>query len=184
MIVNQPIRSSRRSQAGVGTQSWAARSRSMTKQPRLSAQDHTLPLLGTVSAIAAIIGCFWFFVLCLSQPTIYPNPGLAAYTPPAGTRLVPLPRESDAPEFAEAPEDSPPPLSAMAQAPFSAMAQGQLRPKEAKATPPVRKHLHTTPREAEPTIVGYAQQWPGDGNRGSSRVPSGPRLTGGPKSWF
>jgi hypothetical protein len=152
----------------------------MTKQPRHSAQESAQPLLGTVTAIATVIGCFWFFVLYLSQPTIYPNPGLAAYAPPTGTRLVPPPRESDAPDLAEVPKNSPSPLTAMAQA--------QLREKEVqkdvKAVPQVRKHSRTTPREAEQPIVGYAQQWSGDGNRESSRVPSSPRLTGGPKSWF
>ena len=122
----------------------------MTKQP---ANEIAQPILWTVTAITMVIGCFWFFVFYLSQPTIYPNPGLAAYSPPAGTRLVPPPRESDAPDLAEVPENS--------SSPLTAMAQDQLRQKEVKAVPQVRKHPHTTPREAEQPIVGYAQQWPG-----------------------
>ena len=142
----------------------------MTKQP---ANEIAQPILWTVTAITMVIGCFWFFVFYLSQPTIYPNPGLAAYTPPAGTRLVPIPRKSDAPDLADIPESSPSPLTAMAQAP--------LREKEVKD---LRKHAHAIPREAEQPMVGYPQQWSGDSNRGNSRVPSSPRMTGGPKSWF
>jgi len=154
----------------------------MTKQPRLSVQESALPLVGIVSAIAAIIGCLWFFVLYLSQPTIFPNPGLAAYTPPVGTRLIPLPRDSDAPELAEVQAELPSPRSAMVQASVSAMAQAQPRQTEVKAPPQVRKHHHATSREAEQQIAGYAQQW--SGGKVSTRAPSGPHLTGGPKSWF
>jgi hypothetical protein len=167
----------------VGTQNCAMRSGSMTRQPRLSAQESVLPLVGTVSAIAAIIGCFWFFVLYLSQPTTFPNPGLAAYTSPVGTRLIPLPRESDAPELAEVQEELPSPRSAMAQASFSSVTQAQPRQTELKAPPQVRRHHHATSRDAERQIAGFAQQW-SDGNMVSTRAPSGPHLTGGPKSWF
>ena len=99
----------------------------MTELPRPSAFESGLPILWTVTAITAVFGCFWFFVLYLSQPTIYPNPGVAAYTPPAGTRLLPLPRESNAPALAEIPEDSPSPLTTMAQA--------QLRQKDVTGGP-------------------------------------------------
>jgi hypothetical protein len=142
----------------------------------MTRRESALPLFWTTTAIAAIVGSFWLFVIYLSQPTFYPNPGLAAYTPPAGTRLIPLLRESDAPELADVPEEPTPPLTAMAQA--------QLRQKPVKEAPQVRKHPPASPREAEKPTLGYTQQWSGDGNWGSSRAPDSSRLTGGPKSWF
>jgi hypothetical protein len=143
----------------------------------LAYKEHALPLLWTVTAITAIVGCFWFFLFYLSQPTIYPNPGLAAYMPPPGTRVLPLPRESDAPVLADLPTEPPSPLAAMAQA--------QVSQKQMKDAPPARKHPRTVPRENEQRITGYAEQWYGYGNWESNRAPSsGPRVTGGPKSWF
>jgi len=42
----------------------------------------------------------------LMQPKVLENPGMAAYHPPPGTRLVPFARKSDAPELASVPESS------------------------------------------------------------------------------
>jgi hypothetical protein len=149
----------------------------MTKRDGAYGDERARPLLWTSTAITAVVGCFWLFVFCLSQPTIYPNPGLAAYTPPPGTRLIPLSRQSDAPALADVPDEAPSPLTAMAQA--------QVGQKQVKDAPSGRKHPRTVPREADQRPSGYAQQWSGYGSWEGSRTPSnGPHLTGGPKSWF
>jgi hypothetical protein len=59
-------------------------------------------LVFVILAGAGFLGGYW-----LMQPKVVPNEGLAAYEPPAGTRLIPLPRKMDAPELAELPK---PPL--------------------------------------------------------------------------
>jgi hypothetical protein len=51
----------------------------------------------SVAALGALSG-YW-----LMQPRVIPNPGLAAYKPPPGTRLIPPPRKMDAPELVELP---------------------------------------------------------------------------------
>src|SRR6266567_7500973 len=80
------------------------------------AGDWDVPLFCFLNAILAGAACLFYVLYSLGQPAINPNPGLAAYVPPAGTRLVPLPRVSDAPELAEIPVDPPSPLTALAQA--------------------------------------------------------------------
>jgi hypothetical protein len=139
--------------------------------------ERALPLLWTVLAITGVVACFWFSLFYLSRPTSFPNPGLAAYTPPPGTRLLPLPRVSDAPELADVPIEPTSPLTAMAQA--------QTSQKQAKDPPSAHKRPRTVPRETEQRTLGYAPQWNGYGSWEGNRSPSGgPRLSGGPKSWF
>ena len=48
-------------------------------------------------------GAFFAFLIWLFQPIIIENPGVAAYHPPPGTRLVPVPRNIGTPEVAEIP---------------------------------------------------------------------------------
>jgi hypothetical protein len=74
------------------------------------------PLFWVLSLNLAVAACFFLVLYSLLQPKINANPGLAAYTPPAGTRLIPLPRESNAPELAELPAVLPTALAALAQA--------------------------------------------------------------------
>jgi hypothetical protein len=107
----------------------------------------------------------------LSKPTVYANPGLASAAPPPGTRLVPLPRQSDAPELVD--------LLPAPASPLTAMALAQ--PVEAQAKPDVRTPLRKRARAAAPEDTrasGYGQQGVYE-NRGpsSSRVYSG-----GPRS--
>jgi hypothetical protein len=45
-------------------------------------EESALPLLWTVTAIAAVVACFWFSLFYLSRPTSVPNPGLAAPVAP------------------------------------------------------------------------------------------------------
>lgn len=88
----------------------------------------------------------------LLQPSVIPNPGLAAFVPPVGTRPVPLPRDGNAFDLAYPPS----PSNAFAEASESKPdlpAPGRQRPRPSKAAP--REH---GPREAEvaqQSIFGY-----------------------------
>jgi hypothetical protein len=88
----------------------------MIKQLKSQSDESVLPLALILSTILAVVGCFWLLLFYFSQPTIYPNPGLAAYVPPPGTRLLPLLRKSDAPKLANLPDEPPSPLAALTQA--------------------------------------------------------------------
>jgi hypothetical protein len=127
--------------------------------------------LGALLAGAA--GLF-FVLFALCQPTVNPNPGVAAYMPPPGTRLVPLPRVSDAPELAELPVDPPSPLTALAKA------QPSDQPAKPDIRPPARKRAGVEQSTHEQRGFGYAPQW-NFGPRGSNNNHV---WSGGPKSWF
>ena len=126
-----------------------------------------------VSAITTILGCFLFLIFDLSQPTVYSNPGAAVYTPPAGTRLLPLPRTSDAPELADLLNEPPSPLTALARA---------LDQKEAVPEPPARKRPSVAVDENQQRTSDHRQQWnSGYGERNGNRAGSGARkMNGGP----
>jgi hypothetical protein len=149
----------------------------MIRRSKLQNDEWAPSVIWIVSAIIAIIGCFWFLIFDLSQPIIYSNPGLAAYTPPPGTRLLPLPRRSDAPELADLANEPPSPLTALARA---------LDQKEVMSEPPARKRPRVTAGENEQRTSDYGQQWNyGYGDRNSNRASSGPhKMSGGPKSSF
>jgi hypothetical protein len=141
---------------------------------KLPSDDWAAPLLGVFGAILAGAAGIFLLIYFLCQPTVSPNPGIAAYTPPPATRLVPLPRISDAPELAELPAETPSPLAALAQA----------RPGDPPAKPPLRlvarKRPRVEPVEHDQRNVGFAQPW----NFGY-RAPSNEHAwSGGPRSWF
>jgi hypothetical protein len=149
----------------------------MVKRLKSRSNESVLPLFWIVSAILAVVGCYSLLLFHFSQPTIYPNPGLAAYLPPPATRLLPLLRRSDAPELASIPDE---PLS-----PFSALAQAQVK-KEETSELPARKRPRVAIRENDQWSSDYGQQW-NSGRRDWSSNPawSGPRkMSGGPKSSF
>jgi hypothetical protein len=150
------------------------------------------PLFCFLGAILAGAGCFFFLLYSLYQPTINPNPGLAAYVAPPSTRLVPLPRKSDAPELAALPADPPSPLS-----PLTALAKAQPSDEQAKRDirPPARKRPRPDfgendqrgydqrgydQRGYDQRGFGFVQQW-NYGSRGSNNNRA---WSGGPKSWF
>jgi len=147
----------------------SARFGQMVRRLKLQHDELGPAVIWIVSAITAVVGCFWFLIFDLSQPTVYSNPGVPAYTPPAGTRLIPLPRTSDAPELADVPNEPPSPLTALARA---------LDQKETVPEPPARK------RPSVERTSDYRQQWnSGYSERNSNRAGSGPRkMSGGPKS--
>jgi len=72
------------------------------EQRDLSA-DYAAPIAVYLIALALVAGLGCFGGYWLMQPRVIPNLGLAAYEPPPGTRLLPLPRKMDAPELADLP---------------------------------------------------------------------------------
>jgi hypothetical protein len=151
----------------------------MVKRSKPPGDELALPLLWIVSAILGVFGCFWLLLFYFSQPTTYPNPGLAAFNPPAGTRLLPLPRKSDAPELADLADEPPSALAALAHAQGgSAEAQGSQQ--ELMPKPPVRKRPVSATRENDQRTFGLGwNNGYGNGNRAWS-VPR--KMSGGPKS--
>ena len=132
--------------------------------------EWALPVAWIAGAITTV-GCLFLTLLILAQPTVYPNPGLASSPPPPGTRLIPLPRQSDAPELAELPLEPASPLTALALA----------QPVETQAKPDQRTPVRKRARAALPGDIrawGYAQQGIYE-NRGSSSTRT---YAGGPKS--
>jgi hypothetical protein len=132
----------------------------------------------SLSAILVVFGALSLFLFYFSHPATYPNPGLAAFSPPPGTRLLPLPRKSDAPEIADLPDEPPSAVAALAQARGS---QTELIFK-----PPVRKRPLLATRDNEQRTVGLGQQWNNEYDGwNSNRAWSVPRkMSGGPKSSF
>jgi hypothetical protein len=72
------------------------------EQRDLSA-DYAAPIAVYLIAFTLVAGLGCFGGYWLMQPRVIPNLGLAAYEPPPGTRLLPLPRKMDAPELADLP---------------------------------------------------------------------------------
>ena len=136
----------------------------------------TTSLLGYLSAAAGLAAAFFFLLYWLMQPSVVPNPGMAAHFAPPATRLEPLPRKMDAPELAEEPGRS---YAAASTADTSATkSKAENRPKEARA--PIRKRPRTVVRrEYQGLVYGYAQE----GNGGYRQEWSGGyRPWGG--NWF
>jgi hypothetical protein len=133
--------------------------------------EWALPLVWIVGTIAAVGSCFYLMLFVLSQPTVYPNSGLAMATPSSGTRLIPVPRRSDAPALAETPVEPASPLTALAQA------QAGEKPVNPETRTPMRKRARSA-LPYDPRRLGYAQQ-----GIYENRDGSGTRAySGGPKS--
>jgi hypothetical protein len=149
----------------------------IAKSWKSQSDEGALPVFWIVSAITAILACFWFLIFDLSQPTIYPNPSFAAPRPPPRTGLVPLPRMSDAPQLADLPNEPPSPSTAFARAPAQ---------REVMSESPARKRHRVTAGENEQRTSDYGQRWDyGYGDRNSNRAWSGAhKMSGGPKSSF
>jgi hypothetical protein len=65
--------------------------------------DCVAPIAVCLVAFGLMAGLGFLGGYRLMQPRVIPNLGLAAYEPPPGTRLIPLPRKMDAPELADLP---------------------------------------------------------------------------------
>jgi hypothetical protein len=151
----------------------------MAKALEQQNDEWAVPLFWVLCAILTAAGGFFLLLYFLCQPTVTSNPGLAAYTPPPATRLVPLPRQSTAPELADIPPTAPSPALTASSA-LTALAQAQPSDPPAKpARPAVRKRPRVEPSEHDQRNFGFAQQW-NPGYRGWSDN----RAAGGARSWF
>jgi hypothetical protein len=145
----------------------------MKKYPRAEADEWTV-LFWATSVTLTMVTVFAISFRLLFQPAVYENPGLAGYSPPPGTRLVPLPRKTDAPQLADLP-DLPPPTSE----PLStALAQTQFADKQARP-PAVHKRPQVSRRENERTR-GYSSP----GNYAYGDWSGNHAWSGGFKNWF
>ena len=69
--------------------------------PIADGEDLNYPMLYYLIKLSLFAGAFFVFLIWLFQPIVIENPGVAAYQPPPGTRLVPLPRKIDSAELTE-----------------------------------------------------------------------------------
>ena len=67
--------------------------------PISDGEDLNYPILYYLIKLSLFAGAFFVFLIWLFQPIVIENPGVAAYQPPPGTRLVPLPRKIDSAEL-------------------------------------------------------------------------------------
>src|SRR5450432_4708140 len=119
----------------------------MAKTLELQSDEWAVPLFWVLCAILAAAAGFFLLLYFHCQPTVTFNPGLAAYKPPPATRLVPLPRQSTAPELADIPPAAASPTLTASSA-LTALAQAQPSDPPAKpARPPARKRPRAEPSE-------------------------------------
>jgi septal ring-binding cell division protein DamX len=113
-----------------------------------------------------------------------PNPGLAAFDPGL-TRLVPLPRKSDAPALAELPEV---PASALKASALNALAQANAPPAKPEAAPTAHRRgaAKSAPRRDFARQLGSAyQDWADYRGWSNNRAEANTHTwRGGPKSGF
>jgi hypothetical protein len=116
--------------------------------------DESLPILNAFAVTLGLMAVLFALLYWLMQPKVFENPGMLAYRAPAGTRLEPLPRVSDAPQVAELPAEQA--VAAVAQESLTPEAQkpkkGEAR-KHAKKQSPVRVR-----REYQEPPNRFAQQ--------------------------
>jgi hypothetical protein len=144
----------------------------MAGTPKLPSDDWAAPLLGVAGAFLAGAGGLFLLIYFLCQPTVSPNPGIAAYTAPPATRLVPLPRISDAPELAELLAEPPSALAALAQA------RAADQPAKLPPRPVARRRARVEPERVQRNL-GFAQPWNFGYRPGNQHAWSG-----GARSWF
>lgn len=154
------------------TQTWKSQvpQRQLRQSP---GGDWDTPVFLLLSVMLAGAAGLFLLLHSLCQPTVHPNPGVAAYVAPPGTRLVPLPRDSTAPELADLPVVDPP-------SPLTAFAKAQASDQPSETRPPARKRPRADPNEHGQRGFGFVQQWD-SGSRGSGNNHV---WSGGPKSWF
>jgi hypothetical protein len=151
----------------------------MSELWKLESRGLGLPALGTACAMVAAGGLFFLLLFTLARPTVYENPGLSAYAPPPATRLVPLPRESDAPELVDV-AGTPSPSTSPSPSGLTDLAQAKTNEKPAKpvAHASAHKRVRAAPHVNDQGRWGYAQQnydWHGWGNT---------RAAAGGRNWF
>jgi hypothetical protein len=122
--------------------------------------DYAVPMAVYLIAFALVAGLGCFAGYRLMQPRVIPNLGLAAYQPPPGTRLIPLPHKSDAPELADLPPTPVAVETAQPERPPESVEQTTVA-----ATPkPVAKRPKPRPVDDPWAAYAYGDRW-GDGDR-------------------
>jgi hypothetical protein len=109
--------------------------------------DFAAPLAACLLVLVSLAGLGFLAGSWLMQPRVLPNVGLAAYQPPPGTRIIPLPRKMDAPELAELP------VAVVASEPDPTPEQVEVKP---VATNPPVVHKRPKPRPQPDPYSGYA----------------------------
>ncbi len=135
-------------------------------------EESDIALLCAFGVFLAIGLCLSYLIFSLLQPTRAPNPGMAAFDPGA-TRLVPLPRTSDAPALAELP-------AAPDDAARNALAQASEPPAKPEAKPAAHRRgaARSAPRR------DLAPQWNSPYRDWNDNHGWNSAWRGGPKSWF
>jgi hypothetical protein len=113
--------------------------------------DGSLSTLGALTLMCGLTAALFLLLYWLMQPKALENPGMASYRPPPATRLEPVPRESDAPELANLPENSNSVFAEALSPPQPPMPPKQEARERAKKASPARR------RNPDPD-QSYAQQ--------------------------
>jgi hypothetical protein len=120
---------------------------------RNSDAEPSLPLMIATTVVVGLVVSVFALLYWVMQPRALENPGMAAYHPPAGTRLEPLPRKFDAPELAELPPAAVAPVLAETQPSPAVPSPKREAHARAKKQPTARAR-----RETPPPPNSYAQQ--------------------------
>lgn len=119
-------------------------------------------MLYALSPFLAGAAILFLVLYHLLQPSVLPNPGLAAYVAPVGTRSVPLPRDGNA-DLVYPPSPQPSASTALAQV-------SESKP-DSRSSGRQRSHpSKVVPREPAPRQSEFAQQL-NFGYRGGPRFP-------------
>jgi hypothetical protein len=156
------------------------RARKLPAPSRSPHDEWETPVFWFLGVFLAGGGCLLFLIYSLYQPSIYPNPGVAAYQAPPATRLIPLPRKSDAPELPELAAGVPAVLAAEAPSVLTALAQARTSdpPAKREVHPSNRKRPRAEPRAYDQRGFEFTQQW------NFRDLNNNRRWVGGPRSWF
>jgi hypothetical protein len=137
-----------------------ARARASWKSQSPEFGASMLSVFGVLFVGAAVLFVFLYDLL---QPPTIPHPGLAAFSPPAGTRLIPLPRVSNAPLLEQG--LAPAPLPSQPSSALSARAQADARQSTNLALP-ARQRPRTNQTTRQPDAASRSDF----GNRGGPKA--------------
>jgi hypothetical protein len=135
------------------------------KNRRSRGDDGSVSVLYALGPILAGAAILFLVLYDLLQPRVLPNPGLAAFVPPVGTRSIPLPRDGNI-DLVYPPSSVPSPSTALAQA-------NESKPDLHASGPSGRQRSHPPKvalREPAPRQSDFAQQL-NFGYRGGPRFP-------------
>jgi len=117
--------------------------------------DWTYPAMYMAIKLSLFAAAFFGFLFWLYQPNVIENPGVAAYQPPPGTRLVPLARKMDAPEIFQIPV---PERRTFAAADSLRVASVSNKPTDAVIKKNRARVANAKPRQKAVLSYGYAQR--------------------------